>query len=97
MTDLELHFPMDHPVGPGHFPSNPIIPGALLLAETVRLIVQALAADAGSCRVKAAKFLRPVRPGETVSITYSATQQEIRFQCSVGADKVMTGAMDVPH
>lgn len=94
MARIELHFPVGHPVGPGHFPGNPIIPGALLLAETVRLIVQELNARLDTCTVKSAKFFHPVRPGDTVAIEFSVAQQEIRFQCSVGTNKVLAGAID---
>ena len=32
MNKLTLQIAADHPTGAGHFPGNPIIPGALLLA-----------------------------------------------------------------
>lgn len=96
MNTHELHFASDHPAGVGHFPGNPIIPGALLLAETVRLIEQAQSVQAGGCRIKSAKFLHPVRPGDTVTVEFSLERQELRFQCTVDGTKVMTGVMDVP-
>lgn len=94
MARIELHFPDGHPVGPGHFPGNPIIPGALLLAEAVRLIAQELNSRFENCTVKSAKFFHPVRPGDTVEIEFSVAAQEIRFQCAVGASKVLAGAMN---
>ena len=47
----------------GHFPGNPIIPGALLLAEILDRIRRANAAPGRPVVVRFAKFLRPVRPG----------------------------------
>jgi 3-hydroxyacyl-[acyl-carrier-protein] dehydratase len=95
MNRAVLHFPLDHPCGAGHFPGNPIVPGALLLAEAVRLVGGAAGLRFDSCSIKSAKFLHPVRPGDTVEIEFSILpQQEIRFQCAVGKVKVLAGAMD---
>ena len=67
MSKAVIAFAADHPAGPGHFPGNPIIPGALLLSYALRVI-------AGSAdvmyNVKSAKFLHPVRPGQSVTITW---------------------------
>ncbi len=97
MKRAVLHVPLDHPCGPGHFPGNPIVPGALLLAETVRLIGAASGLCVDSCAVKSAKFLHPVRPGDTVDIEFSmaASPGEFRFHCAVGETRVLTGVMDV--
>lgn len=92
MTRLELAFTADHPTAAGHFPGNPIIPGALLLAEVLHCIAarEGLALHAG--QIKVAKFLHPVRPGDTVIIDYARTSSgSIQLDCSVGKNKVMTG------
>ena len=95
MNRAVLHIPADHPSGPGHFPGNPIVPGALLLAETLRAIGAAAHMHVESCTVKSAKFFHPVRPGDTVHIEFSvAPPQEVRFQCAVGEVKVLAGAID---
>lgn len=95
MNHGTLHFAPDHPVGPGHFPGNAIIPGALLLAEVVQLIATGLDMELGVSTVKSAKFFHPVRPGETVAVEYSiSAAREIRFQCTVGANKVLAGVVD---
>jgi len=94
MNKLIMQFPSNHPTGAGHFPGNPIIPGALLLAEVLRCIEQAEGARFSSCNVKAAKFLHPARPGDRVEIEYgrSATGT-IEFQCAVAGNKVLSGAV----
>ena len=53
----------DHPAFAGHFPGNPVLPGVVLL--DLILAEAAITAIAGIIRLK---FLRPVRPGE--SLTY---------------------------
>lgn len=92
MADLSFQFPGNHPCGAGHFPGNPVIPGALLLEEVLTRIAADLAIDGCTWRVKFAKFPRSVRPGDTVHLSYSrAANDEIRFKCAVSDSKVMSG------
>jgi 3-hydroxyacyl-[acyl-carrier-protein] dehydratase len=87
-----LRIAPDHPAFAGHFPGNPILPGAWLLAEVVREITAAAGA-AAPCSIKSAKFFRPVRPGDSVEIEYTQSLQEVRFQCTVAGAKVMAGVV----
>lgn len=94
MKKLTLQFAAGHPTGVGHFPGNPIIPGALLLAEVLHCIEQTEGKRFSSCNVKAAKFLYPARPGDSVEIEYSRSAQgTLEFQCAVGGTKVLSGAV----
>ncbi len=76
---LEVRFGVDHPTAAGHFPGNPIIPGAVLLDE----VLQAVGAAAGEQSViRSAKFLQPVRPGDAVVIRWqSDAKGQARFEC----------------
>jgi 3-hydroxyacyl-[acyl-carrier-protein] dehydratase len=94
MNKLTLQIPANHPTGAGHFPGNPIIPGALLLAEVLRCIEQAEGKHFSSCNVKAAKFLHPARPGDRVDIEYARSAQgTIEFQCAVDGTNVLSGGI----
>ena len=85
-------FPADHPAAPGHFPGNPIIPGAVLLDETLRTVAAALGASVSPCCIRSAKFLAPVRPGERVAIEFDRTQAgNVRFACAVNGKAVLRG------
>ncbi len=89
----DLHFAPDHPTAAGHFPSNPIIPGALLLDE----VVAAVAGNAGAVTIRAAKFLLPVRPGETLCLRWQPLAAgTIRFECRRGRDELaMAGTIEI--
>ena len=90
---VELHFAGDHSTAAGHFPSNPIVPGALMLDE----VVAAIAGDSGVL-IRAAKFLRPVCPGESVNLRWQALAGgAVKFECRLaGQDGLaMTGTLEI--
>ena len=92
MSILSLKFPFDHPCGAGHFPGNPIIPGALLLDEVLGAIGKQPDITGIGWHVKSAKFPQPVRPGDEVHIDYTQmVNGEIRFECTVVNNKVLSG------
>ena len=82
----------DHPASRGHFPSDPILPGAVLLAETLQAIEASLGASLAPFRIASAKFPHPARPGERMLIDFSrSTEGEIRFTSRVDGRSVLTG------
>lgn len=94
MATVERTFPPDHAAAQGHFPGNPIIPGALLLSEVLRAIETSLGKDLCPYQIRSAKFIRPVRPGERVSIDFSRRDEKrISFSCKVGATFVLAGEL----
>jgi len=92
LATVERCFPLDHAAAQGHFPGNPIIPGAVLLSETLRAIEAGLGRSLWPGQIKSAKFVHPVRPGDRVSIEYSGrNESSIRFSCKVGGRAVLAG------
>ena len=89
-------FPPDDPSSVGHFPGNPIIPGAAILREVVQAIT---AGRRAVCRgVRAAKFLHPVRPGDCLTIAWEETPAgDVSFVCSTGTPerRVATGTLQI--
>ncbi|WP_042701160.1 hypothetical protein [Azospirillum sp. B506] len=93
-NQTELHFPADHPTAAGHFPGNPIIPGAVLLDSALTAIAAAEGLAPGPCRLRSAKFLSPVRPGERMLVEWQAGPAGgIAFTGNVDGRPVMTGAL----
>jgi 3-hydroxymyristoyl/3-hydroxydecanoyl-(acyl carrier protein) dehydratase len=70
MVTVSLQIPTEHPAFAGHFPGMPIVPGALLLDETVRVLGAAAGQDGLHCEIATAKFLSVVHPGETLTLEH---------------------------
>lgn len=91
---FEKRFGPNHPTAAGHFPGNPIIPGALVLDA----VLDAIAGDdpvAQSCAIRAVKFLRPIRPGDRIRIDWHEERGDTRFQCVlIETDEIaLTGSL----
>jgi 3-hydroxymyristoyl/3-hydroxydecanoyl-(acyl carrier protein) dehydratase len=79
--------PIQHPAFDGHFPGAPLLPGVVLLDEMLRVVEgdrpqapgSPLGAD-GGWTLSSAKFLHPVRPGETLTFEHETLANgSIRF------------------
>jgi 3-hydroxyacyl-[acyl-carrier-protein] dehydratase len=95
LTDLIRHvFDHDHPTRAGHFPGNPIIPGATILREVAAALV-----GASGQVVRGfpwVKFLQPLRPGDAIDIEWTELHDgAVRFACILDGSgtKAVTGAM----
>ena len=64
---MPLSVPRDHPCFAGHFPDDPLVPAALLLAWLQSLLETVLAGRELS-GVSSFKFLQPVRPGDALTV-----------------------------
>ena len=91
MSGLQYTYAADHPAARGHFPDNPVIPGAVLLSDAVQAVGAAMGANCATFRVIAAKFLSFVRPGEAVTVEYASTRDGAEFVCRVEARVVLSG------
>ena len=95
MNQVDIVIPRDHPSAAGHFPGNPIVPGALLLSEVMHAWEIVIAAPLEMTTLKVAKFLSPTLPGDTVRIQFeSVAPSTVKFQCSVNGTAVLTGSFD---
>jgi 3-hydroxymyristoyl/3-hydroxydecanoyl-(acyl carrier protein) dehydratase len=94
---LTLAIAPEHPALAGHFPGMPVVPGVVLLDETLHAIGAAIDADLSACRIGSIKFLSPLLPGQAVEVHYDAGDDTaIRFTLTHGARKVATGVIHRP-
>jgi acyl-CoA synthetase (AMP-forming)/AMP-acid ligase II len=94
-VEVETSIPSDHPALAGHFPGNPVVPGAVLLDELVEAVSREFGWVPGPLRIIAAKFIRPVRPGERLLMRLTPTDSSaIRFECSVAGRPVVSGMLE---
>lgn len=91
-TTFTLALPTDHPVFAGHFPSHPIVPGALILDEVVRLFESRTGIT--GCVVRTAKFSHPALPGQTLDIELIPSAREsVNFRVTTGDTLIASGTI----
>jgi 3-hydroxyacyl-[acyl-carrier-protein] dehydratase len=91
---LALEIAAEHPAFAGHFPGRPILPGAVLLDEALRVIELALALDMTQWQVSTAKFLSIVRPGEALTVEHtSPVNGVVRFTVRCADRTALAGTL----
>lgn len=75
-----LCIPATHPCLTGHFPGNPIVPAVVLLDE-VLVVIRQQCPQFRLQGLPAAKFLSPLRPGESYAVRLEPVGQDFRFEC----------------
>jgi 3-hydroxyacyl-[acyl-carrier-protein] dehydratase len=94
------HYAPGHPATEGHFAGHPIIPGVVILRDVLRAIRTnasslGLPSDITTFELRAAKFLRPVLPGASMSIALravvTADSALAHFDCTVGDEVTAKG------
>jgi 3-hydroxyacyl-[acyl-carrier-protein] dehydratase len=89
-----LEISADHPAFAGHFPNFPVLPGAVLIDEALKVIEQAYGIDLTLWHISSAKFLAPVRPRDPLVVEHEApTERLIRFSIRSGSRTVASGAL----
>jgi len=90
-TPHEFTIHAGHPAFEGHFPGHPIAPGVLLLQH----VADALRAIAGErmTGIPDAKFIQPLLPGESASVTLSGGEGRWKFTVARGTDVLVRGSI----
>lgn len=81
---VELCIAPDHPAMAGHFPGNPVVPGALWLEAVQREAQTRWNLPAGASDWQRVRFLRPVAPGVPASLYLSGDGRAFRFRIETG-------------
>jgi 3-hydroxymyristoyl/3-hydroxydecanoyl-(acyl carrier protein) dehydratase len=86
-----LRVPEQHPAFDGHFPGAPLLPGVVLLDE----MLQSIAGAGAGWTIASAKFLHPVRPGDTLTLEHESplANGSIRFAIRSGTHLVANGTL----
>lgn len=87
---LALPVAAEHPAYAGHFPGRPILPGVVLLDEALHVLAASMNRDTAGARIKSAKFLSPVAPGEPLHLRCE-TAASGDFRCEILAGEVLAG------
>jgi 3-hydroxyacyl-[acyl-carrier-protein] dehydratase len=66
----------DHPAFAGHFPSQPILPGVVLLQRVLDLAQAELGQSLANCTLRSVKFSAPVVPGDRLQIELAQSSIE---------------------
>jgi len=88
-----------HPAFSGHFPAAPLLPGVVLLDEMLRVVERSSeggndAAMGHGWTITSAKFLHPVRPGETLLLEHEPLANgAIRFLIRSASHPVASGTL----
>jgi 3-hydroxymyristoyl/3-hydroxydecanoyl-(acyl carrier protein) dehydratase len=81
----------DHPALPGQFPGNPVVPGVVVLEHLIDVL--AAVHPGRTCTgVRRMKFLRLLRPGESVEVRFGEAKADgITVKASVGGEPLVDG------
>jgi 3-hydroxymyristoyl/3-hydroxydecanoyl-(acyl carrier protein) dehydratase len=93
--DARFTIAPDHPCLAGHFPDRPVVPAVVLLDEVLAAVRQGLAGIGRLRAVSSAKFMRPVLPGQevTVSLQPQDAGATIEFRCHTTEGLVAQGRL----
>ena len=89
-----IEIPSDHPALAGHFPGNPIIPGALILDMAARELKKKMGENINIIKITRAKFLSPLKPGLSAEIVFSISGNLARFTCSSSGINIAVGQIE---
>ena len=82
----------DHPSLPGHFPTQPIVPGVVIL-DHVQRAIEAQAGVAKQLRISQVKFLQPLLPDEMAELAFEAKGEGYAFRVTRDAVLLVNGEM----
>jgi len=89
--------PADHPSLPGHFPGMPIVPGVVILDETLAALTK-WRKNSRVTAIHTVKFLVPLKPEQPFTICLSESQNaegEVDFCCRAEDRLIAEGRFQV--
>jgi len=97
MAEFHWTVPASHPAFAGHFPSNPIVPGVVLLDRAILFAEQLLGRKDLNWQVGNAKFFSPVTPEEALTFVLEGKANgSISFSVHSTGRDVASGSLKPP-
>lgn len=81
----------DHPSLPGHFPGNPVVPGVVILDHVLDAFEKQTGVYVEALRLPQVKFMQPLLPGQTASVSLEGSDLKWRFRVLHGERLIATG------
>lgn len=88
-----FHIAATHPALPGHFPDDPVVPGAILLERAATAAERAWRVRIVG--VTQAKFLRPLRPEQEAQLTLRRETQRAQWRILRSGELVASGVFEL--
>jgi 3-hydroxyacyl-[acyl-carrier-protein] dehydratase len=87
----------DHPSLPGHFPGNPVVPGAVIL-DAVVAAFEDRHRDARVTVLPNVKFLSPLRPEQAAEIVFTPKGPDLAaFDVVLNGQRIASGTLRHAH
>jgi 3-hydroxymyristoyl/3-hydroxydecanoyl-(acyl carrier protein) dehydratase len=90
----QLDIPLNHPAITGHFPGNPIVPGAVILDKVANALKNEIGNNIDINQISRTKFLSPLKAGIPATIEFKITGNLAHFTCSTDASDIAVGQME---
>lgn len=89
---MDFVVPHDHPCLPGHFPGRPVVPGVVVLDHVLQA-VEAQHGPRAAMRLPQVKFVQPLLPGQTASVTLEGDGPRWRFRVQRAEALLVSGEL----
>ena len=85
----------DHPAIQGHFPGNPVVPGALILEYVMQSVLDNFPHDLKMSGIRSVKFLMPILPDQRFQIEAELCDQaKIDFKVTLDSHVAVRGILN---
>ena len=89
--------PADHPAFPGHFPSDPVVPGAVLLSMVAEQAADSLGFPGARSTWHRVRFFQPVGPEQPFLIELDGDRQQFKFRIESTTGALIANGRCVPR
>ena len=97
MFSFDFIVPHTHPCLEGHFPGNPVVPGAVIIDEVMRgLLTKEPTIKINN--IPSVKFLKPLKPDIAVQVNVTEKKSGLlQFICSINESMIVSGQLRIRH